>query len=110
MKLSPDPNRKWSPQEILDIPMPRDRRAASPTNSRSACATAVAEAKVLRDRLRKAKILRFLQNNKDVTVSQVIRHFKPETIGIRSVWGYFKILELEGKAKCSSNIWNFTEK
>ena len=104
----PDPNKKWSPQEILDIPMPRDLRARNLENSRTATAVAVAEAKILRDRLRRAKILRFLENNSDVTIAQIIRHFSPETIGIRTIWGYLKVFEQEGKAKLSGNIWNST--
>jgi hypothetical protein len=107
MKPRPDPNKKWSPQEILDIPMPRDRDYR--VNSRSACATAVAEAKILRDRIRRAKIIGFLEANKNATISQIIHSFKPEAIGIRSVWGWLKVLEKEGIAKCNGNAWNLTK-
>lgn len=101
-----NPDRKWSPQEILNIPEPRDPREISQKNSRSATSAAVAEAKIRRNRIRKAKILRFLQTHENVTIPQVIRHFKPETIGIKPVWGYLKVLEQEGRASCSGNIWN----
>ena len=104
----PDPNKKWSPQEILDIPVPRDSRESARSNARSAATAAVAEAKILRDRIRRARILNFLENNNDVTIAQIVRHFSPEAIGIRTVWGYLKVFEQEGKAKLSGNIWNST--
>lgn len=106
MKLRPDPNKKWSPEEILAIPVPRDSRDSARSNSRSATTVAVTEAKILRDRIRKARILNFLENNNDVTISQVVRHFKPEVIGIRTVWGYLKNFEQEGKAEINGNTWN----
>jgi hypothetical protein len=108
MKLRPDPNKKWSPQEILDIPMPRDLDYRA--SSRGACAAAATEAKILRDRIRRAKIIQFLEANKNATISQIIHSFKPETIGIRSVWGWLKLLEKEGRASCSGNAWNLTKK
>lgn len=105
MKPRPDPNKKWSPQEILDIPMPRDLDYR--TSSRSACAVAATEAKILRDGIRRAKIMNFLEINKSATISQIIHHFKPESIGIRTVWGWLKLLETEGKVRHTSNtnIW-----
>lgn len=109
--LKPDPNRKWSPQEILDIKMPCDLRSYNAAeNSRSACATTVREAKILRDRIRKAKVLRFLQNNPSATVPQIIKHFQPEVIAIRTVWGFLQVLQQEGRAKCSGNIWGLKNK
>lgn len=109
MNLYPDPNKKWSPQEILDIPMPRDSRSHTVENSRSACSTAVKEAKILRDRIRKARVFRFLKTNQTATVTQIIKHFQPEIIGIRTVCGYLKVFEQEGRAKCSGRVWSFVE-
>lgn len=110
MKNYPDPNKKWSPQEILALPMPRDLRSHTVENSRSACSITVKEAKILRDRIRKVKVLRFLQTNETATVTQIIKHFQPEIIAIRTVWGYLKVFEQEGRAKCSGRVWSLANK
>ncbi|TAG97263.1 MAG: hypothetical protein EAZ19_06830 [Oscillatoriales cyanobacterium] len=51
--------------------------------------------------------MNFLEINKSATISQIIHHFKPESIGIRTVWGWLKLLETEGKVRHTSNtnIW-----